>query len=187
MTGTGTLLPLFIVSDDDADDGRICILSFPVPKDDPTAIRDQNSYVAHRNGIMPMMNTMVLARGERPATSTAVADPTPTPTPTTVSVPIPAPAVIVLDNVCNSVEGFEIEAEADVDTVFIVDSIDVIPISIGASANSKVIRFGIENDLVGVVNASTSTSTEVSVTIRIINIGRSIIDLVDFVRDTGFV
>ena len=49
------------------DDGfRISIESDPVPKGSPTAIRDQNSYVAHRKGIRPMINMIVLVDAERP-------------------------------------------------------------------------------------------------------------------------
>ena len=34
-----------------------------MPKDAPTAIRRQNSYVAQINGMIPMMNTMTLVVG----------------------------------------------------------------------------------------------------------------------------
>lgn len=37
--------------------------SDPVPKDAPTAIRLQNSYVAHTNGMIPIMNTMIVVVG----------------------------------------------------------------------------------------------------------------------------
>ena len=37
--------------------------SLPVPKDAPTAIRRQNSYVAQMNGMIPMMNTIILVVG----------------------------------------------------------------------------------------------------------------------------
>ena len=41
--------------------------SFPVPKEAPTAIRDQNSYVAHRKGTIPIRNTIVLVVGDNPS------------------------------------------------------------------------------------------------------------------------
>lgn len=37
--------------------------SDPVPKDAPTAILRQNSYVAHMKGMIPMMNTMIVVVG----------------------------------------------------------------------------------------------------------------------------
>ena len=41
--------------------------SLPVPKLAPTAMRDQNSYVAQRKGMIPMMNIMVLVVPDSPS------------------------------------------------------------------------------------------------------------------------
>mmetsp|Transcript_19904 Transcript_19904/g.30117 ORF Transcript_19904/g.30117 Transcript_19904/m.30117 type:complete len:96 (+) Transcript_19904:77-364(+) len=66
--------------------GRIWIESFPVPKLAPTAIRDQNSYVAHKKGMMPMMNTIVLVVPDNMPPS--MEDGTKSPTAVTVGVDI---------------------------------------------------------------------------------------------------
>ena len=54
--------------------GLICILSFPVPNDAPTAIRDQNSYVAHKNGIIPIIKIIIFVDVDKPNTSDVCED-----------------------------------------------------------------------------------------------------------------
>ncbi len=51
--------PIIIISSSSAKGEGMITESEPVPKEAPTAIRRQNSYVAHKKGMMPMMNTSI--------------------------------------------------------------------------------------------------------------------------------
>ena len=51
--------PIIIISSSSAKGEGMITDSEPVPKEAPTAIRRQNSYVAHKKGMMPIMNTSI--------------------------------------------------------------------------------------------------------------------------------